>query len=105
MERIDFPGLIKVTLPDSRLASGTLGGIITYLLPYIYRLAGFLLLALLVIGGYEIMTAQGDPKKVAVGNQRILYAVIGFIVMAAAFVIVQVVGNILNIQQLKDIFG
>jgi len=102
---IDFQSLIRTTLPDARFSNATIGSIITLLLPYIFRIAGFLLLGLLVIGGYEIMTSQGDPKKVATGNQRIMYALIGFILIVVSFLIIRAIGRIFDIQQIVDIFG
>ncbi|KKQ85611.1 MAG: hypothetical protein UT08_C0005G0062 [Candidatus Woesebacteria bacterium GW2011_GWB1_38_8] len=100
---IDFSSLIQVTLP--KLAGKNIGEIITTLLPYIFRIVSFILLFLLVLGGYEILTSQGDPKKVASGNQRILYAVIGFVIMLTSFLLVRTIGRILNIKQIIGIFG
>jgi hypothetical protein len=63
------------------------------------------LLGYLVYGGYEILISQSDPKRIASGNQKILYAIVGFIIILASFVIVRLVGLTLEIQQIIDIFG
>lgn len=99
----DFSSWIRTTLPNFQNAS--VGDIISALLPYIYGAAGFAMLAYLVLGGYQIMVSSGDPKQMAAGREKITYAIIGFITMFAAYWITRLVGEILDIQQIKDIFS
>ena len=105
----DFSSWIQTTLPSSDLrgADGniTIGSIISALLPYIFGIAGFLILIYIVLGGYQVLISQGDPKLIAAGQEKITYAIVGFIVMFSAFWIVQLAGRILNIEQITDIFG
>lgn len=101
---IDFDDLISRATPNFD-SDTTVGDIITALLPYIYYLAGFLILLYGIFGGYQIMNSQGEPKAMAQGRDKITYAVVGFIIMAVSYWILQLVGRILNIQQIIDIFG
>lgn len=103
-DRIDFDELIGVATPNFN-SDSTLGDIISGLLPYIFYLAGFLILLYGVMGGYQIMNSQGDPKAIAQGRDKITYAIVGFIVMVVSYWILQLVGRILDIQQIVDIFG
>ena len=41
----------------------TIGSILTNLLPYLYVIAGLILLVMLVTGGLGLMTAAGNPDK------------------------------------------
>jgi hypothetical protein len=99
----DFNSWIQVTVPN--FSGATVADIISALLPYIYGLAGFLILLYAVMGGYQIMTSQGEPKAMAQGRDKITYAIVGFIIMAVSYWILQLVGQILDIQQITDIFG
>jgi hypothetical protein len=91
------------TVPN--FTNATIGDIISALLPYIFGIAGFLLLLYIVLGGYQVLVSQGDPKQMAAGREKITWAIVGFIVLFSAFWIVQLAGRILNIQQIIDIFG
>lgn len=106
LAQIDFDPIIEKTLPKLQTAGGSfsVGAIIRDLLPYVFTIAGFVLLGYLIFGGYEILISQSDPKKIASGYQKILYAVIGFILVFAAFWIVQLVAEILGIEKIKIIF-
>ncbi|MBI4029509.1 MAG: hypothetical protein HY376_04060 [Candidatus Blackburnbacteria bacterium] len=55
----------------------------------------------IVIGGYSLMTAGGDPKGAADARQRIINAVIGLVVVFIALVFVSVIGFLLGIDILK----
>ena len=102
---MNLRALINTTLPDLCPAGVcTIGSIINRLLPYILGIAGFILLAYFVLGGYDILTSQGDPKKIELGKQKITYAVVGFAIIVLAYWGVQLVGRILGIQAIYDIF-
>jgi Type IV secretion system pilin len=64
--------------------------IISELLPYALTLAGLILFGMLIIGGFEIMTAATDTKKADAGKARITTAVIGFVIIFAAYWITQI---------------
>ena len=100
---INFPDLIQIATPN--FAGSTVGDIISSLIPYIYGLAGFALLIFIVLGGYQVMVSRGDPKQMAAGKEKITWAIVGFIILFTAYWIVRLVGEILNIQQIRDIFS
>lgn len=50
----------------------------------------------IIIGGLKMVTASGDPKKLASARSTVFYALIGLVVIALAFAIVQVVQYILR---------
>ncbi|MDD5438508.1 MAG: hypothetical protein PHC70_05215 [Patescibacteria group bacterium] len=51
-------------------------------------LVGVVFLALLLYSGYQYMTAGGDPEKIKAAISRIRNAVIGLVIIAASFAIV-----------------
>jgi len=90
--------------PDDRL-SINIGTFITELLPYIFLVAGILLLLFLLYGGLTLMTAGGDPKKVEGAKSKITGALIGFVIIFISFWVVQIIARVLGIQSIIDIFG
>lgn len=52
-----------------------------------YFLAGVIAVIVIIIGGIMFATSSGDSAKVAKAKNMILYAVIGLVVILAAFVI------------------
>jgi hypothetical protein len=99
----DLNSWIFASMPS--LAGLTVGQIISRFLPYIFGLAGFAVLIYAVFGGFQVMNSQGDPKQMAQGREKITYAVVGFIIMAVAYLIVQLIGRVLGIEQIITIFS
>ena len=83
------------------------GGLIGNMLPYIFGAAGLALLVYLVLGGLQIMTSQGDPKAMQAAQAKITNAIIGFIIVIFAYVIVQIFGRVFGLQLtlFSQIFG
>lgn len=58
---------------------------------------GLVAVIVIIVGGVTYMTSSGDPQKVKKAKDTILYGIIGMIVCALAFAIVNfVISNILN---------
>lgn len=76
-------------LPEGRFTN--LASILNVSLPYIFSIAGVLLLAYLIWGGFNYLTSMGDPKKAEVGKSRITHAVIGFFIIFVAYWLVQII--------------
>lgn len=48
---------------------------------------------MILIGGFQMMTAAGNPEKFSSGKKTILYAVIGFIVILLAGSVATIIKN------------
>lgn len=75
-----------------------LGLILGDLLPYIYVIAGLLLLVLLIAGGFGLMTSAGNPDKMKAGYGRIKSALIGFLIVFVSYMVVLLVQTIFGID-------
>jgi hypothetical protein len=82
----------------------TIGEIISVILKYVFTIAGILLLIYFLIGGFGLIFATGDPKKVQSAWSKITNALIGFVIVILAYFLTQLFGRILNIQALNNIF-
>lgn len=84
--------------------SVTIGQIVSDILPYVFAITGILLLIYLLMGGFQLMFAAGDPKKVQGAWGKITNAVIGFVIIFVAYWVTQLIGKVFNIQIITDIF-
>lgn len=75
-----------------------IGSLTNALLPYLLTGAGLILFAMLISGGFSMLTAATDPKKAEVGKQRITAAFVGFIIIFAAYWLTQILEIILGIS-------
>lgn len=85
-----------VTLPDYgdtgfKFANKSLGEIISQALEYAIVLGGIAMFAYLLLGGFELLTSAGNPEGIQKGTQKIIFAIIGFLVIFASYFIVQLV--------------
>lgn len=75
----------------------TLVANITAILNAIIGVLGIVAVVVIIIGGISYMTSAGDAGKVKKAKDTILYGVIGLIICALAFAIVNfVIGNIIG---------
>lgn len=106
---IEWGDLIQTSVPNfsgrTDLASlfsgtGSRPGIITL----VFFFAGGVFLLNLVMGGFQLLTSQGDPKGVSAARGKITNAFIGFFVVFAAYWIVQLIALILGLGSITDVF-
>lgn len=82
----------------------TLGEIVSNALTIIFPLAGLVLLLMLIYGGYNLMFSAGDPKKAQASREIITTALIGFAIIFIAFWLTIIVGRILGLSDIFNIF-
>jgi len=89
----------SVTLPTDPVASkfSNIGDVFTKLLPYIYVMAGLILLVMLIAGGLTLMTAAGNPDKIKSGYGRITAALVGFAIIFVSYLVAQLVEIIFGV--------
>jgi hypothetical protein len=94
------------TLPGSSIGSDlTIGGILSAAVPLIFAFAGLGLLLMLISAGYTFLTSAGDAKKMEQGKQQMTNAIVGFIIVFAAYWIVQLVGTIFGLESINSVFN
>lgn len=96
-----FVGIAGIYQPAQKF--NTIGDLVNVILPNVYILAGVGLFVLLLFGGFSVIMGAGsdDSKKTAQGQQALMYAIIGFLVIFASYWIIQIIEkltgtNILN---------
>lgn len=85
----------KAKLPEYpgnfNFSNASLGEIISRALEYAIVIGGIAMFAYLLWGGFNLLTSAGDPEGIREGTQKIIFAVVGFLVIFASYFIVQLV--------------
>lgn len=74
----------------------TIGQLFTTIITILTGVAGIISVFFIILAGIRFITAGGDEKKVASAQATITYAIIGLVVTALAFIILQVVQRFLG---------
>ncbi|QQS39071.1 hypothetical protein IPM62_00420 [Candidatus Woesebacteria bacterium] len=61
------------------------------ILNVIVEIAAVVLFLMLVVGGFKYLTSGGNPKATESAKQTLTYAIFGMIIVAGAFLIIQVI--------------
>lgn len=75
----------------------TLSSVLSNAVTLIFPIAGAILLAMLMFGGFEYITSFGDSKKAELARTRITNALIGIVIIFASYWIVQLVDYIFQL--------
>ena len=76
---------------------GDLTGSVTSILSVVIGVLGLVAVGVMIVGGVNYMTSVGEAAKVEKAKKTILYGLIGLVICALAFVIVNfVIGTILG---------
>lgn len=99
------PLCANVDAPTGRIISPNtpIGAIISFAVAFIIVIAFLAALIFIVIGAFQWITSGGDKQKVADARNHIIAAIIGLIVIALSFIIVNVVITALGLGSLSNI--
>lgn len=83
----------KIALPTTSFALGgaSLGSVISSVIEWLLILSAVLAVFWAIMGGYQYITAGGDAEKASGGRTTLLNAVIGLIIIFAAYAVVKFV--------------
>jgi hypothetical protein len=80
------------------LQYSTLDDLIKALIGFLKTLALALVPVVIIIGGYYIMTAGGNPDKVKTGKNIIIYALIALVIILLAKDLVDIIKGIIGVK-------
>ncbi|OIN89015.1 hypothetical protein AUJ59_02790 [Candidatus Beckwithbacteria bacterium CG1_02_47_37] len=72
--------------------------IIEAILPFVFVIAGLILFVMFIFGGFTIFVSAGSPEKMKQGQGMIVNALIGFLVIFAAYWIIQILETTLGFK-------
>lgn len=77
-------------------------GMITFFLKWAIGIAGGIAFILIIIASFQIMTSQGDPKRLQAGKELLNSAIMGLILLIFSVFILRIIGvRILQIPGLS----
>ncbi|OGE26818.1 hypothetical protein A3H85_01285 [Candidatus Daviesbacteria bacterium RIFCSPLOWO2_02_FULL_40_8] len=97
---------VQLKPPTQGINPGTpVGTLLSNALTIIFVIAALAVLFMLIIGAFQWITSGGDKEKVGKARDRITQALVGLAILALAFLITVVVGQVLsiNILDIKSI--
>ncbi|MCJ7792988.1 MAG: hypothetical protein MUP45_03365 [Candidatus Marinimicrobia bacterium] len=98
---LTIPGGYNIEPPSGFVFTGekaNIGAVVSALIPLIFSLAGLLLFGFLIMGGFELLTSAGDPKKVESAKSRLTGALAGFLIIFVAYWLIQILEVIFGIK-------
>lgn len=79
--------------------------IIANLINYAFIFAGVVALIFVILAGYRLITASGDPKKAEDARKTLTFAIIGLVIILLAFGIINIIIKVTNIPIFNFKFG
>lgn len=95
MAQLDLDAIQQTGLPNNNIPDKP-AEIISDILPFVFYGAGIALLIYLVMGGLQMMLSRGDPKAMQSAQGKITNALIGFVIIVVAFLVVQLLAQLLK---------
>jgi hypothetical protein len=74
------------------------GGLLTVGYEYLFYLAIFLAIIFLLFSGIQMITSGGDAIKLAAARRRLIYAIVGLVIVLLAFWIVSIVFQVVGVD-------
>jgi len=89
------PGSGPITLPNP-LSVNSFSGVVSQISSFLLLIAVPLTAIMALVGGFQMITAGGDPEKFSSGRKTLMYAAIGFGVVLIAGGVASIIQNFLN---------
>lgn len=81
------------------------GGLMNGLLSFVMVIAALLVFFYLIWGGIEWITSGGDKGQTEKARNKITAAIIGLVILAAAYAVLTLALNFLGFNDLNDVFS
>jgi putative copper export protein len=93
-KQVDPPG----GLPSLPPGYTGLNQVLSTVFGILFLVAALLTIAYLIWGAIDYITSAGDKNKIHAARDKIIYAIIGLVVVLISFFIISVFGSVLNIN-------
>ncbi|NLG06769.1 MAG: hypothetical protein GX559_03695 [Candidatus Pacebacteria bacterium] len=101
--------VLAATISDIEVKPGTgyatdFGKMFSSVLNVVMLIAAVLVFAFLIFGGIQWITSGGDKSKAEEARNKITSAVIGLIIVAASYAVINLVVNFLGFSDFNSVF-
>ena len=90
---IQAPDALKGFISKDSTGAFGISQFLSNLIALFYTVAAIVLIFMLLWGAFEWIISEGDKEKLHSAQQKIIHAIIGMVLFAVAFAIIQVLGN------------
>ena len=80
------------------------GEYIVKLLPYIFSLAGIILLFQALAAGYQMIFSRGEPKAMQIASSKLTTSIVGILIIFVSFWVVKIIGDFFDFPIFSQIF-
>ena len=84
--------------PAQKISNPTLGGLAGPLINNVIVISGVFTLLVLIFAGFNYITGAGDKQKVAQAQNMLTYALVGLVLIVAAYMITNLLFTIVGYQ-------
>ncbi len=88
---------IETKFAPAKISS--IGTLLKIVLPLTMTGAALIFLTMTLYGAFRYLTSGDNPEALKKAQSTIMFAIIGLFIVIVSFVIVQVIGKLLNINQ------
>ncbi|PIY80944.1 MAG: hypothetical protein COY80_00030 [Candidatus Pacebacteria bacterium CG_4_10_14_0_8_um_filter_42_14] len=94
-----------VVMTDQKGYAANIGTLISSILSFVMLIAALMILIYMIWGGIQWVTSGGDSGKTEEARNKITAAVVGLIILAAAWAVFLIVVNFLGFSGYTDLFS
>lgn len=91
-----------VSLPNP-ISATSFTQVVASITGYLIEIAIPLTAIMALVGGFQMITAAGNPEKFASGRKTLTYAAIGFVVVVLASGVAAIIKNFLGVQTASQV--
>lgn len=91
--KISPPPAIQTFVNKNQTGSEGLSAFLSNLITLFYSAATVVLIFMILWGAYDWLTSEGDKEKLESAKKKLVNAILGIILFAVAFALIQVVGQ------------
>lgn len=92
--KISPPPAIQPFVNKDATGSGGISSLLSNLITLFYGTAAVVLIFMLLWGAFDWMTSEGNKEKLESARNKIINAIIGILLFAVAFAVIQVIGQL-----------
>lgn len=96
MESVSAIEINPTTFPAAKFRD--LASLLNLIIPLIYVVAALTLLAMLFVGGYNFITAGGNPEKIKKAWNIFAFSILGFIIILLSYLIAKLIALVLKVD-------
>jgi hypothetical protein len=95
---LSLPIIVSAVEFQNPLEYETLGELIDAIIEFIFNIAVVVAPLMIIVGAFYLITAGGDPKKIGIGKNIIIYTLIGLAIILLARGLIAMIESIIGVK-------